>query len=98
MRGAKMRTIDQLFAFRFFGAVHNPHIQKSMLYSQQYRGFYTSSFTLHAKWTDFRRTPGLEIPWAAMNLSHSIRMRTTCSRVLIKTYEELSETYVPTDA
>lgn len=58
-----LQTVNRLFAFRFFLAVHNRHVQEQILYSGLFANYWADIFDLHRKWLQYRREEGLGIPF-----------------------------------
>jgi hypothetical protein len=58
--------IDELFAYRFFIAVHNPFIQKNNLI--KYDTFYPDTYKLHKLWVNYRKKNKKIIPFNEYNL------------------------------
>jgi hypothetical protein len=52
--------INDLFAYRFFAAVHNPHIQKREIIKDA--AYYKNLYILHSEWTKYRKKNKLYIP------------------------------------
>lgn len=63
-----IQTIDRMFVFRFFLAVHNRHVQEQILYSPLYEGYWSQIFELHHRWSEFRRSRNLKIPFSESSL------------------------------
>lgn len=53
--------IDELFAYRFFIAVHNPYVQKHNLI--KYNTFYKNTYRLHKRWVEYRQKNNDQIPF-----------------------------------
>jgi len=54
-----IRSIDDLFAYRFFLVMNNPEIQRKELCPEAQ--YYHGCFWLHKKWTNYRKRKGLYI-------------------------------------
>lgn len=52
--------INDLFAYRFFVAVHNPHIQRREIIKDAV--YYKNLYILHSEWTKYRKKNKLYIP------------------------------------
>jgi hypothetical protein len=63
----KIDLIDELFAYRFFIAVHNPFVQKHNLI--KYNNYYKNTYRLHKLWTDYRMECGDTIPFSNFALN-----------------------------
>jgi hypothetical protein len=57
-----IEIIDELFAYRFFHLVHNPNVQRQILYDLDKEDFYHTIFTLHALWLHYRQSKGYNVP------------------------------------
>jgi len=62
------KTIDVMFAFRFFLVVHNRHIQDKILYSEKFKGHFLAIFALHKDWVEYRTSRKLKIPYENSSL------------------------------
>lgn len=56
-----IKDIDKLFYYRFFILTNNKVIQKKELVA--YKQYYTDIFSLHTKWSNYRKSHNLEIPF-----------------------------------
>lgn len=66
-----MRSIDRLFAYRFFLTCNNLYSQEKVLLNSGYDGFFTSIFVLHKKWKNYRIANGFDIPLKETDLETS---------------------------
>lgn len=57
-----METIDGLFAYRFFHLVHNPNVQKRVLYHEDMVAHYQAIRELYAEWVSYRQSRKLKLP------------------------------------
>ena len=55
----ELNLLDNLMAYRFYLAVNNPVLQREEL--MQFPGYYLGIIRLYRKWTDYRKSRGLEI-------------------------------------
>ena len=55
-----MAAIDGFFAYRFFNLVHNPNVQKQVLY--RLAPYYRAIFKLHQEWLAYRQSRNLPVP------------------------------------
>lgn len=68
-RAIDIKTVDRMFAFRFFLVVHNRHAQEKILYADLYREEYWAGiFALHYIWVDFKKSQNSKIPWSENSL------------------------------
>ena len=58
--------INDLFAYRFFAAVHNPHIQKREIIKDAV--YYKNLYILHSQWIKYRKKNKLYIPLEEFSL------------------------------
>jgi hypothetical protein len=68
IKAIDLKTVDRMFAFRFFLIAHNRHVQEQILYSTLYEGFWAGIFGLHYEWTKFRIAQNEKIPWSENSL------------------------------
>ncbi|WP_048321000.1 hypothetical protein [Crocosphaera watsonii] len=68
-----IKTIDCLFAYRFFNLVHNPNVQQEILLSPPLRSYYESIFSLYDTWIEYRK--GKDIPRKRFTLPPSIKRK-----------------------
>lgn len=61
-KAVDMRTIDGLFAYRFFHLTHNPNVQTCVLYHPDMSQYFEAIFDLHADWLRYRQSRNLPIP------------------------------------
>jgi len=64
----KIDLIDELFAYRFFIAVHNPYVQKKNLI--KYNTYYKNTYRLHKMWVSHRLENNEKIPFSEYNLKN----------------------------
>lgn len=70
-----LKTVDRMFAFRFFLIAHNRHVQEQILYADLYEDYWAGIFGLHYEWTKFRTEQNLTIPWSESNLESFDQVR-----------------------
>ena len=58
-RVIEIETLDDLFAYRFFIAVHNETIQKEKIIKTPYN--FRNIFLLEKEWMEYRKRKGLKI-------------------------------------
>ena len=58
--------IDNIFAYRFFVAVHNRHIQSRELVKDD--RYYRNIYSLHKSWNEYRKKNNIEIPHEQFSL------------------------------
>lgn len=71
-KAIKMGTLDDLFEYRFFIAVHNETVQKEKLVNEAYN--FRNIYYLEKRWMQYRRKHGLSIYGEKNNL-HDACMR-----------------------
>jgi hypothetical protein len=67
IKAIDLKTVDRMFAFRFFLTAHNCQVRELILYSDLYQGFWVGIFGLHYEWTKFRTEQNEKIPWSENN-------------------------------
>lgn len=63
-----MKTVDRLFAYRFFVIVNNVHIQRSILYPEG--NYFLEVFALHHQWRHYRKMCAEPIVGDSSDLEH----------------------------
>jgi hypothetical protein len=63
-----IKTVDRMFAFRFFLVVHNRHVQEKILYADLYEDYWAGIFALHYIWVNFRTSQNSNIAWSESSL------------------------------
>ena len=58
-----LKTVNRMFAFRFFLAAHNRHVQEKILYAPLYEDHWRSFFVLYRNWVAVRQCQGQTTPW-----------------------------------
>jgi hypothetical protein len=70
-----IETVNRLFAFRFFLAAHNTHVQEQILYADLLGDYWSDVFDLHRRWLEYRERKGLGVPFPHSILDSDYHVR-----------------------